>query len=88
VDSGVAAPGSRAAEVADAGPATEPVAVVDAEESRRAVDGFLHELRRAVDEENPLGPPDAQADAAMRAFFDRDGADDGLPKRSRFGRKR
>ncbi|HVN51844.1 MAG TPA: DivIVA domain-containing protein [Acidimicrobiales bacterium] len=39
-------------------------------------------------EEHPLGPPDEQADAAMRAFFERDLDDPGVTARSRFGRRR
>lgn len=35
-------------------------------------DTFLDELRRAVDDEDPLGRPDDEADRAMAAFFDQD----------------
>lgn len=40
------------------------------------------------DEESPLGPPDEQADAAMRAFFEEDA--EGVPERQqpRWGRRR
>jgi len=39
-------------------------------------------------EEHPLGPPDEEADAAMRAFFERDLDDPTAPARGRFGRRR
>jgi len=39
-------------------------------------------------EEHPLGPPDEEADAAMRAFFERDLDDPATAARSRFGRRR
>ena len=37
---------------------------------------------------SPLGEPDAAADAAMRAFFERDLDEDADAKSSRFGRRR
>ena len=37
---------------------------------------------------SPLGEPDAAADAAMRAFFERDLDEDAEAKGSRFGRRR
>ncbi len=40
------------------------------------------------DDESPLGEPDEQADAAMRAFFERDLDDPSAAGRSRFGRRR
>lgn len=70
----------------DAGPATQPVSVIDKNPTWDADDGFLDELRKAVDDESPLGPPDEAEDAAMQAFFS--ASDDDLPKRSRFGRRR
>jgi DivIVA domain-containing protein len=39
-------------------------------------------------EEHPLGPPDEEADAAMRAFFERDLDDPAATARGRFGRRR
>jgi DivIVA domain-containing protein len=39
-------------------------------------------------DEHPLGPPDAEADAAMRAFFERDLDDPAVSARGRFGRRR
>ncbi len=69
--------------VEDAGPPTQPI---DLTEGASPDDGFLDELRRAVDEDNPLGPGDPDADAAMQAFFEQDRDD--LPKRGRFGRRR
>ena len=40
------------------------------------------------DEDSPLGEPDEQADAAMRAFFERDLDDPSIAGRGRFGRRR
>ena len=40
------------------------------------------------DDDSPLGEPDEQADAAMRAFFERDLDDPSVAGRSRFGRRR
>jgi DivIVA domain-containing protein len=37
---------------------------------------------------SPLGEPDAEADAAMRAFFDADPGDSAEPTKTRFGRRR
>ena len=42
----------------------------------------------ARDEDSPLGEPDEQADAAMRAFFERDLDDPTTAGRGRFGRRR
>jgi DivIVA domain-containing protein len=39
-------------------------------------------------EDHPLGPPDEEADAAMRAFFERDLDDPATAARGRFGRRR
>jgi cell division initiation protein len=40
------------------------------------------------DLDDSLGPPDEEADAAMRAFFERDLDDPGIATRPRFGRRR
>jgi cell division initiation protein len=75
-----------ASEASDSGPATQPVSVIEKNPDWDPDDGFLDELRKAVDDESPLGPPDADADAAMQAFFS--APDDNLLKRPRFGRRR
>ncbi|MGZ4760074.1 MAG: DivIVA domain-containing protein [Acidimicrobiales bacterium] len=53
-------------------------------------DGPPTELFDTVGEQgsSPLGEPDAAADAAMRAFFERDLDEDADAKSSRFGRRR
>ncbi len=42
----------------------------------------------APDADTELGPPDEQADAAMRAFFERDLDDPNVAAKTRFGRRR
>ncbi len=42
----------------------------------------------ARDEDSPLGEPDEEADAAMKAFFERDLDDPTIAGRGRFGRRR
>jgi DivIVA domain-containing protein len=77
-------PGGARPDAPEGGPPTQPVAVIERGPAPRD-DGFLDELRKAADDD-PLGPMDADADAAMQAFFTSD--DDDLPKRPRFGRRR
>src|SRR4029453_15450177 len=54
---GAPAKASTRAEL-DSGPATQPVSVIEKNPKFDPNDGFLDELRKAVDDESPLGPPD------------------------------
>jgi hypothetical protein len=74
--------GARAASAS----ATPSVSVIEKNPKWDPDDGFLDELRKAVDDETPLGPPDEDADRAMQAFFEQ--GTETEPKRTRFGRKR
>jgi len=80
-DADPADPGTGADEDADAGPATQPVPVLDeAHDADEDDDAYLTELRKAMTDDTPLGPRDDVIDDP----FDT-GAD--VP-RSRFGRRR
>lgn len=60
----------------DGGPPTEAYMNLFNEGGEESGDRFLDELRRAVDDEDDaLGTPDEEADAAMAAFFDQDEED-------------
>jgi DivIVA domain-containing protein len=66
----------------DGGPPTEAYMNLLDEGGGESGDRFLDELRRAVDDEDDaLGRPDEEADAAMTAFFDQD-EDEPNPGRS------
>jgi len=65
--------------VADSGPATQAYTPTDTTTAPEPA---------SPAGDSPLGEPDAEADAAMRAFFDADMGDNPEPAKSRFGRRR